>query len=144
MKHAHPLAVALALSAFCLYPSVFASDNWPQFRGPTGQGLTDSTGLPTKWDEKTNVKWKTPIHGRAWSSPVVWGNQVWLTTATEDGDQLFALCIDRESGKIIHDLKLFTDPAPNPIFKRFNTYASPTPVLEDGRAYITFGSAGTA
>ncbi len=81
---------------------------------------------------------------KSWSSPVIWGNQIWLTTGTDDGNQLFALCIDKETGKVIHDLKLFEDPAANPIFKRYNTYASPTPVIEEGRIYITFGSAGTA
>jgi outer membrane protein assembly factor BamB len=142
MKHAYPFVVALALSA--LFLNAYANDNWPQFRGPTGQGISDSTGLPTNWDEKTHIKWKTPIHGRSWSSPVVFGNQVWLTSATEDGDQLFALCIDRETGKILHDVKVFDDPTPNPVFKRFNTYASPTPFIEPGRIYITFGAAGTA
>ena len=144
MKQAPTIAVAIALAVLAYRQPAFAGDNWPQFRGPTGQGISDSTGLPTKWDEKTNVKWKTPIHGRAWSSPVVWGGQVWLTSATEDGNELFALCVDRESGKVLHDLKVFTDPNPNPIFKRFNTYASPTPVIEQGRVYITFGAAGTA
>jgi len=121
-----------------------ADENWPQFRGPTGQGITTSTAIPTTWSETKNVKWKTPIHGRGWSSPVVWGNQVWLTTADEDGRELSLLCIDKETGKIAHDLKLFVDPAPNTIFKKFNTYASPTPVIEEGRIYVTFGSAGTA
>lgn len=120
-----------------------ADDNWPNFRGPTGQGLSDSKDLPTTWSETQNVKWRTPIHGRSWSSPVIWANQIWLTTASEDGRDLYALCIDKETGKVQHDIKLFEDPAPNPVFKQYNTYASPTPVIEDGRIYITFGSAGT-
>jgi outer membrane protein assembly factor BamB len=121
-----------------------ADENWPQFRGPTGQGVSDSKGLPTTWSESKNVKWKTPIHGTSWSSPVIWGNQVWLTSASDDGRELFVLCIDKESGKIVHDKKLFDDPTPNPIFKKYNSYASPTPVIEEGRIYITFGAAGTA
>ena len=121
-----------------------AAGEWPRFRGPTGQGLaTTEPQLPVTFDQK-NIKWKTPIHGRSWSSPVVWGNQVWLTTATEDGADLFAVCVDRETGKVLHDVKLFTNPSPNPVFKRYNTYASPTPAVEDGRVYITFGSPGTA
>ncbi|MCX7826767.1 MAG: PQQ-binding-like beta-propeller repeat protein, partial [Verrucomicrobiae bacterium] len=121
----------------------FGGDNWPQFRGPDGQGHSNATGLPVTWSEKENIKWKTAIHDRGWSSPVIWGNQIWLTTATEDGKQLFARCVDRESGKIIHDLKLFD--VEKPQFKHaFNSYASPTPVIEEGRVYVTFGSPGIA
>ena len=118
-------------------------ENWPQFRGPTGQGVSDAKGLPTTWSESKNVKWKTAIHGKSWSSPVIWDNQVWLTSATEDGRELYALCIDKQTGQIIRDLKLLDDPAANPIFKKFNSYASPTPALEESRAYITFGATGT-
>ncbi|MBI4323725.1 MAG: PQQ-binding-like beta-propeller repeat protein [Chloroflexi bacterium] len=126
-----------------LAPLVRAADDWPEFRGPTGQGLSPALGLPLTWSETNNIKWKTPIHGRAWSSPVVLGAQVWMATATEDGRELFAVCVDRESGKIIHDLKLFE--VANPQFAhKFNTYASPTPALEPGRVYVTFGSPGTA
>ena len=73
--------------------------NWPQFRGPGGQGVSLAKDLPLHWDEKTNVRWKTPIHGKAWSSPVVWGEQVWMTTATEDGHKLYAVCVDKETGQ---------------------------------------------
>jgi len=119
------------------------AENWPQFRGPDGDGHSDATGLPLKWSETNNVKWKTPIHDRAWSSPVVWGGQVWVTTATEDGTKLFAVCVNRDTGSIIHDLKLFD--VPNPQFAhKFNSYGSPTPVIEEGRIYVTFGSPGTA
>ncbi|MBI3417898.1 MAG: PQQ-binding-like beta-propeller repeat protein [Verrucomicrobia bacterium] len=118
-------------------------DEWPQFRGPTGDGHSDSKNLPTSWSETKNIKWKTAIHGRAWSSPVVLGKQVWVTTATEDGRELFAVCVDRDSGKIIHDLKLFEVEKPQ-FAHKFNTYASPTPVIEPGRVYVTFGSPGTA
>lgn len=118
-------------------------ENWPQFRGPNGDGLSAAKGLPLTWSETNNVKWKTAIHGRAWSSPVVWGKQVWLTTATEDGKQLSAICVDGETGKIIHDVKLFDVDAPQ-FAHKFNTYGSPTPVIEEGRVYVTFGSPGTA
>lgn len=123
--------------------TALAADHWPQFRGPTGDGHATARNLPTTWTETENVRWKTPIHGKAWSSPVVWGDQIWVTTAPEDGTQLFAVCIDRNAGKIIHDLKLFD--VPNPQFcHKFNSYASPTPVIEEGCVYITFGSPGTA
>jgi len=66
---------------------------WPQFRGPNGDGVSSATGLPLSWSETENVRWKTPIHGRAWSSPVILGNQVWMTTATPDGKELFAVAV---------------------------------------------------
>jgi outer membrane protein assembly factor BamB len=135
--------IVLTLLFVLLSPLAFASDNWPQFRGPDGTGHSDATGLPTEWGEGKNIVWKTPIHDRGWSSPVVFGKQVWLTTASKDGRQLFALCLDRDTGKIIRDIKLF-DVAQPQYAHPFNTYASPTPVIEQGRIYITFGSPGTA
>jgi outer membrane protein assembly factor BamB len=120
-----------------------ATDVWPEFRGPTGNGESTTTNLPLKWSETENVRWKTPIHGRAWSCPVVWEKQIWLTTATEDGRQLYAVCVNRETGKIDRDLKLFDIDTPQ-FAHSFNTYASPTPAIEEGRVYVTFGSPGTA
>ncbi len=84
-----------------------AADNWPQFRGPGGDGHCDAAGLPVKWSETENIAWKVPIHDRGWSSPVVFGQQVWVTTATEDGKQMYAVCLDRDSGKTVHDVKVF-------------------------------------
>ena len=133
------VVLALAHAAATLH----AADNWPQFRGPQGNGISDAKALPLSWSETNNVVWKTAIHGRSWSSPVVWGNQVWVTTANDDGTELFAVCLARDTGKITHDLKLFTLAKQTDI-RKFNTYASPTPVLEDGRLYVTFGSPGTA
>ena len=120
-----------------------AEINWPEFRGPTGDGLSTSTNLPLRWSEEQNVKWKTPIHGKAWSSPVIWGQQVWLTTATTNGQELFAVCVDPGTGRVLQDLKLFDVSKPQNCIP-FNSYASPTPVIEAGRLYATFGSAGTA
>ncbi|HEY0457168.1 MAG TPA: PQQ-binding-like beta-propeller repeat protein [Verrucomicrobiae bacterium] len=129
----------IALAARC----AFAGETWPQFRGPDGNGLSDAKGLPVTWSEQKNIKWKTSIHGKAWSSPVILGNQVWLTTATADGKELFVLCVDRDSGKIVRDQKLVDVPNPQYCIP-FNSYASPTPVIEEGRLYATFGSAQTA
>jgi outer membrane protein assembly factor BamB len=122
---------------------VLAAENWPQFRGPDGTGHSDARDLPQTWSESSNIVWKTAIHDRGWSSPVIYGNQVWLTTATQDGRKLFAVCIDRDTGRIIRDIKLFDVPQPQ-YAHPFNTYASPTPIIESGRVYITFGSPGTA
>src|SRR4030095_256536 len=116
---------------------------WPQFRGPDGNGVSTATGLPTTWSETQNVRWKTPIHGRARPAPRLLGRRVCLAPETLDGKQLSALAIDKDTGKIQFDLKLFD--VPNPQFAHsFNSYASPTPVIEAGRVYVTFGSPGTA
>ena len=125
---------------FC--SAALASD-WPQFRGPNGDGHADTNKVPVTWSETKNVKWKTAIHGRGWSSPVILGKQIWLTTATADAKQLFVLCIDADTGKILHDTKLFEVELPQ-FHHAFNSPASPTPVLEAGRVYVTFGSPGTA
>jgi outer membrane protein assembly factor BamB len=116
---------------------------WPQFRGPDGNGLDSKNHVPLTWGEGKNVRWKTAIHGRGWSSPVILGTQIWMTTATEDGKRLFVVAVDRDSGKIQHDIKLFDVETPQ-YAHPFNSYASPTPALEPGRAYVTFGSPGTA
>jgi outer membrane protein assembly factor BamB len=126
-----------------LAASLPARAQWPQFRGPDGMGLSSSATLPVTWSETTNVRWKTAIHGRAWSSPVILNGQVWVTTATDDGRELFAVAVDQKNGKILYDLNLFHVPQPQ-YAHPFNSYASPTPVIEAGRVYVTFGSPGTA
>jgi outer membrane protein assembly factor BamB len=105
--------------------------------------VSEAVGLPLAWSENENIAWKTAIHGHGWSSPVIWGDQVWVTTATEDGKEMFAVCVDRESGSITHDVKVFDVAKPDRI-ATVNSYASPTPVIEDGRVYVHFGTYGTA
>jgi outer membrane protein assembly factor BamB len=135
------ITLTLLLVIHCL--TALAADDWPQFRGPNGDGHSDARGLPLTWSETENVVWKTAIHDRGWSSPVAYGDQVWLTTATADGRKLYAVCVDRETGRVVRDMKLFEVAAPQ-YAHPFNTYASPTPVIEGGRVYVTFGSPGTA
>jgi len=132
---------ATVLAALLLVAA--AGGQWPEFRGPGGAGLAASADVPIKWSETENVRWKVPVHGRAWSSPVVLGRQVWLTTATPDGKQLSAMAFDKDSGQTLFDLKLFDVETPQ-FAHAFNTYASPSPVIEAGRVYVTFGSPGTA
>ena len=129
--------------ALFIAPSLFGAEPWAQFRGPRGDGHTTATNLPVEWSETKNVAWKTAIHDRGYSSPVIYGKQVWLTTATEDGKKLFGLCIDKDTGKVLHDLHLFDVAKPQRI-TRDNTYASPTPVIEKGRVFLHFGTYGTA
>lgn len=138
MSRLLPTLVLLLASALAR-----AGDIWPQFRGPTGQGESDAPSLPLTWSENQNIAWKTPIHGKAWSSPVIMDGKIWLSSATPDGTQLFALCIDAQTGKILLDKKLFDIANPQYCIP-FNSYASPTPVIEPGRIYITFGAPGTA
>lgn len=135
MKH---LLLFLALGTMRL----MAAENWQQFRGPDGDGRSDSKGLPVQFGEGEKMKWKTVIHGKGWSSPVIWGSQIWVTTATEDGTELSVLCLDKETGKIIHDKVVFKVATPQ-FCHKFNSYASPTPVIEEGRVYVNFGSPGT-
>jgi outer membrane protein assembly factor BamB len=121
-----------------------AAEHWPQFRGPHGDSRADNAKLPRTWSEKKNLVWKTAIHDKGWSSPVVWGDQVWLSTAKEDGTELFAVGVDRASGKVRHDIKVFDVDKPSALWRKFNSFASPTPVIEEGRLYVHFGTYGTA
>lgn len=118
--------------------------HWNQFRGPAGDGRSLATNLPVEFSETKNVRWKTAIHGKGYSSPVVWDNQVWLTTAREDGSELFAVCVDLQTGKIIHDVRVFDVAKPQSAYAYLNSHASSTPVVEQGRIYVHFGSYGTA
>lgn len=143
---------------FATYPIAFAllaagsalGADWPQFRGPTGDGLAtdpgakEPVGIPVHWSEQENITWKTAIPNTGWSSPVVMGGQVWLTSATEDGHDFFAICVDADSGKILLNKKLFHCENPEPLGNPLNGYASPSPVIGPGRVYINFGSYGTA
>ncbi|MEO5803256.1 MAG: PQQ-binding-like beta-propeller repeat protein [Verrucomicrobiota bacterium] len=133
---------ALTVASFSTL-TLFANSDWPQFRGPTGQGHSDAKGVPLHWSETENVKWKRPIPGQGWSSPVILGNQIWMTTALENGKSLRAVCVDRETGKILQNAEVFSIEAPE--FKHeLNSYASPTPVIEAERVFVHFGTYGTA
>jgi outer membrane protein assembly factor BamB len=116
--------------------------DWPDYRGPNADGVVAAKGLPLEWSEQRNVRWKTPVSGRAWSSPVIQGEQIWLTNATPDGKTLSTLCIHRDTGRILHDRVLFEVPRPE-IIHEVNSYASPSPLLEAGRVYAHFGTYGT-
>jgi glucose dehydrogenase len=133
----------LVICAFVCAATAEEKRNWNQFRGPDGDGISLADKLPVKWSEHENVKWKIPVEGKAWSSPVIWGNQVWVSSADEDGRRLYAFCYDVNTGRPIFEMKLFDVEKPQAIHK-FNSYASPTPVIEENRVYITFGAAGTA
>lgn len=131
------------LFAIYFVSSIRAGESWNQFRGPSGQGISNATSLPTQWSENENITWKTPIHDRGWSSPIAAASKIWLTTATEDGHQLFVVAVHSKTGAIIQDEQLFTVKEPQ-FAHKFNSYASPSPVTDGERVYVTFGSPGTA
>ena len=219
-------AVASALSAATkesIKKDVQVADShWNQFRGPNGDGKALSKNLTVEFSETKNVRWKTPIHDEGWSSPVVWGNQIWLTTGRLEGSEpfawkdkaksqkksgdgtakkpkkeefivgmrakgmsdqeikewfakseaepgkkaatasgqkkdvakplkknggkleLFAIAVDLKTGKIIHDIKVFDVAEPQVNNPSLNTHATPTPVVEEGRIYVHYGTYGTA
>ncbi len=154
------LHLVLIAATFC------SAENWPEFRGPDAQGHASDAKVPIEFSESENVVWRADIPGTGWSSPVVWGDQIWLTTAlvdevadggsdermpdkpvvplaVADNLRMHAVCIDRNTGAIVHNVKLMTEPKPDPLHT-MNSYASPTPVVEDGRVYCSFGANGTA
>ncbi|MDT8301299.1 MAG: PQQ-binding-like beta-propeller repeat protein [Sedimentisphaerales bacterium] len=117
--------------------------NWPDWRGPTADGRSDATGLPLNWSETENIVWKTPIHDLGYSTPVIWDDQIWLTTATSKGDTLYAVCVDLNTGRIVHDIEVFHPKKPQRIH-RYNSYATPSASIEEGFVYVHYGSHGTA
>jgi outer membrane protein assembly factor BamB len=141
------MLLLLLVAAMMLLPvqTVRASDdgNWPDWRGPTGNGRSDATGLPLNWSETKNIVWKTPIHDLGYSTPVVWRDQIWLTTATKKGKTLYAICVDLNSGRIIHDVEVFHPEKPQRIHRN-NSYATPSAVVEEGFVYVHYGTHGTA
>ncbi|GIW91798.1 MAG: serine/threonine protein kinase [Pirellulaceae bacterium] len=122
-----------------------------QFRGPHGDGHVEATGLPVHWSSTDNVRWRTAIPGLGWSSPVVWGDKVFVTTAVALGEEpqpdysLRALCLDAERGEILWDVEVFREPgASSPRIHTKNSHASPTPIAFGDRLYVHFGHMGTA
>jgi sugar lactone lactonase YvrE/outer membrane protein assembly factor BamB len=160
--------LATLVAAIAISVGSAAAAEWPQWRGPDGQGhAVAAHDLPITWSETENIVWKTPLPGRGWSSPVIDGRQIWMTTAIEadvtpderkkrlegnTGTQplnvsgpvsLHAVCVDRDSGKLLHDIELMVVADPQPIHA-LNSYASPSPILAAGRLYCHFGDFGTA
>lgn len=127
--------------------SAFAAE-WPEFRGPNGDGhaaeTAESEQLPTTWSETENIFWKTAIPLEGWSTPVVADGEMWLTTATEDGTDYYLIGINTADGAIFYNERLFHSDNPEPLGNNVNRYASPSCAIRDGRLYVHFGSYGTA
>jgi outer membrane protein assembly factor BamB len=122
---------------------------WPQFRGPTGQGISAAVNVPIEWDATKNVAWKIEMPGRGWSSPVLSKGRVYLTSAITLPDSsdvtLHAICLDVANGAVIWNTEIFRpDPDALAAMHRKNSPASATPIVADDRVYVHFGHMGTA
>ena len=159
--------------AFCIifflinFKTFAETSNWTQWRGVNGQGHSHYDNLAVSWNEKKNITWKVKTKGRGWSSPVIFNDQIWFTSAEESlateeearerlkentgsqpltllkSSKFHAICLDKKSGEVIHSISLFSVDKPQWVH-RFNSYASPTPIIEEGRLYCHFGTYGTA
>ena len=118
------------------------AENWPCFRGPTRQGISLETNLPLEWSATQNVRWKTPISGQSWASPIVWEGSVFVVTATEEGVSCRVIALDRETGKIIWDREAFKQTAGHKSDR--NSNATPTPCTDGERVYAVFGDGSFA
>ena len=129
--------LALGFAAALLLSTSARGENWPRFRGPNGQGHSSETGLPLHWSGTSNVIWKTAIPGDGWSSPVIWGEKIVLTSATDNGTKCRVFCIDAQGGKIVWD-KHVLDQQPRRKEGK-NSYATPTPVTDGRNVFAVFG-----
>jgi len=124
-----------AVLIVALTEPVLAAD-WPTFRGPTGQGVTAEEGLPTEWSAEEGLAWSTPIPGKGWSSPIVHGDRVYVTTATEEGRSLRLLSLDRDTGKILWNTGVVRQETGGDLKRQPNSYATPTPVTDGQHVYV--------
>jgi len=129
--------------------SPLRAEDWPEFRGPTGQGLYQGKNLPFEWSTTKNVAWKVPIPGKGWSSPILLNNRVYLTSAEPmpGGNDLalIALCINAENSEILWKTQVFVqDGGKAPKIHQKNSHASPTPLTDGKKLYVHFGHQGTA
>ena len=135
----------ILLSVFCVFTFVAVSsqtsENWTQFRGPNGQGISKAVNLPVSWSDEENIAWKTHIPGEGWSSPIVWNDHIFLTTATENGKNCHVIAVDRKTGKTLWDKIVFTQKAQQHRHD-MNSYATPTPVT-DGKTVFAVFSGGS-
>lgn len=151
MKNPFRIAILVTLHASLI--TAVAAEDWPEFRGPTRQGISTAKGLVTEWSPTKNIVWKAELPGRAWSSPIVIGDRIYLTNAVGEKDSTdphdtFSLrvqALNAVDGKVIWDAEIFHIANPVSLGTHGkNSYASPTPIFENGRIYAHFGHLGTA
>ena len=127
------------LAASCLVlslSSVLLAENWPQFRGPTRQGVSTETQLPVEWSKDRNVAWWVDLPGEGWSSPIVWNDRVFVTATTDKGENCHVLALDARSGKVVWDKTVFQQVVRRKEAR--NSYATPTPATDGERVYACF------
>lgn len=135
MRH----ALGALLCALCAWPSPLWAANWPSWRGPTGDGATEETNLPLEWSATSHVKWKTPLPGPGNSTPVVWGDKLFLTQASDDGRRRNLICFDKKTGKELWQSGIVcSDHEPT---HATNPYCSASPATDGERVVVSFGSA---
>jgi outer membrane protein assembly factor BamB len=137
------VVIAFLLLSLFNYSCTSQEDNWTHFRGSNMDGRANTETAPVEWSADTKVDWKAEVKGTGWSSPVIYGNQIWLTSATDDGKEFYTFCFDFETGKLLDEKTIFTNESPQRIHST-NSYATPTPCVEDGYVYVHYGSFGTA
>jgi len=147
MKSPHLILILFSLTGGAV--SAAEAGEWPQFRGPTGQGISHATNVPLHWSATSNVVWKTGIPGRGWSSPVLADGRLYLTTAVGGADaasvSLRALCVNAIDGAILWNIEVLQpEPSSAKTIHQKNSPASPTPIVDRGRLYVHFGHMGTA
>ena len=128
---------------FVVMTGVALAGDSPQFRGPGGEGHSSEKNLPLTWSETENVRWKAEIEGLGWSTPSIVGSQVWITTATDEGKSLRVVCLDKNSGTVVHDVEVFHRDEPGKIHSK-NSYASPSVLIDGEQVFVHFGKLGTA
>ena len=164
------VGIALSIAGLGAFSERAAAGNWPQWRGPDGSGISNEKNLPSEWSPTKNIKWKTPIEGRSHSSPIVWGNRVFLTTAVEgpvvpgakavkhtveDGKEFLhpdsvgadkrhafkVISLDRDTGKLVWEATAW-EGTPYDNRHRKSSYAASTPTTDGKLVYAFFGTEG--
>ncbi len=129
------ILIASAVLFFLTAPGSRA-ENWPCWRGPRGDGSSLETSVPVRWSNTDNVFWKTPIPGKGHSSPIVWGDRIFLTTAIKETKQRLLLCLETKTGHVLWQREVLA--APPERIHRFNSYASSTPATDGSAVYVSF------
>ncbi|MBN2807417.1 MAG: PQQ-binding-like beta-propeller repeat protein [Prolixibacteraceae bacterium] len=136
------ISIATVVWIVSFFSAMAGENNWTHFRGSRLDGIS-SQSVPTIWNDSTNILWQVPVAGKGWSSPVIFDQQLWISTASHDGKKMSAVCLNTLSGAIIFDIELFYSDTIYSIHAT-NSYATPTPSIEEGFVYVHFGATGTA
>ncbi|MDT8301064.1 MAG: PQQ-binding-like beta-propeller repeat protein [Sedimentisphaerales bacterium] len=128
------LCIAISVAFALISVNSAIAENWPCFRGPTRQGISHEKDIPIEWSQTSNILWKTPIPGQGWSSPIVFNDRVFVTTATDEGASFRLLCLDRLTGTVIWNKQIHRQKPGHK--QKFNSYATCTPVTDGQYVYV--------